>query len=87
MPKLTTNNVNYTCFLCGCQAFYISCNSKKMRCVEKITQCPGFVKKAEESRQRSMTTKERRIHMKKMSERGNAVLKELHTYSDWVEVP
>lgn len=84
MPKLTTVNTDDTCFLCGGQAFYISYNSKKMRCVEKITQCPGFVKKAEASRQRNMTAEERRSHMKKMSERGNAVLKELHTDSDWV---
>jgi len=84
MPKLTTVNANDTCFLCGGQAFYISYNSKKMRCVEKITQCPGFVKKAEASRQRNMTAEERRSHMKKMSERGNSVLKELHTDSDWV---
>lgn len=84
MPKLTTVNTNNTCFLCGGQAFYISYNSKKMRCVEKITQCPGFVKKAEASRQRNMTAEERRSHMKTMSERGNSVLKELHTDSDWV---
>lgn len=84
MPKLTTVDANNTCLLCGSQAFYISYNSKKMRCVEKITQCPGFVKKAEASRQRNMTAEERRSHMKKMSERGNSVLKELHTDSDWV---
>lgn len=84
MPKLTTVNANNTCFLCGSQAFYISYNSKKMRCVEKITQCPGFVKKAEASRQNNMTAEERRSHMKKMSDRGNATLKELHTNSDWV---
>lgn len=84
MPKLTTVNVNDTCFLCGGQAFYISYNSKKLRCVEKITQCPGFVKKAEASRQNNMTPEERRSHMKKMSERGNATLKELHTDSKWV---
>lgn len=84
MPKLTTANVNNTCFLCGSQAFYISYNSKKMRCVEKITQCPGFVKKAEASRQNNMTAEERRIHMKQMGERGNAKLKKLHTDSDWV---
>lgn len=84
MPKLTTANTNYTCFLCGSQAFYISYNSKKMRCVEKITQCPGFIKKAEASRQTTMTPEARRNHMKQMSERGNATLKKLHTDSEWV---
>jgi len=54
-----------------------------MRCVEKITQCPGFVKKAEASRQNRMTVEERRSHMKQMSERGNARLKKLHLDSDW----
>lgn len=84
MPKLTTNDVNNTCYLCGCQAHYISFNSKKMRCVEKITQCPGFVEKAEASRQRNMSADQRRAHMKSMSQRGNAVLKERHTDQAWV---
>lgn len=84
MPKLNVVDTYNTCYLCGSQAFFISFNSKKMRCVEKITQCPGFVKKAEESRQKNMTTEERRAHMKRMSERGNAALKELHTDSEWV---
>lgn len=83
MPKLTTIDVNNTCFLCGSQANYISFNSKKMRCVEKITQCPGHVKKAEASRQRNMTADQRRAHMKSMSDRGNAVLKELHNNECW----
>ena len=83
MPKLTTVDVNNTCFLCGGQALYISHNSKKMRCVEKITQCTGFIKKAESSRRKNMSQKERRNHMKKMSERGNEVLKKLHANSDW----
>jgi hypothetical protein len=84
MPKLTTTNVNNTCYLCNCQAHYISYNSKKMRCVEKITQCPGFVKKAEASRQKNMSKEQRCAHMKKMSERGNTVLRELHTDQDWL---
>ena len=84
MPKLTTNDVNNTCYLCGCQAHYISVNSKKMRCVEKITQCPGFVKKAEASRQRNISADQRRAHMKSMSQRGNAVLKERHADQAWV---
>lgn len=84
MPKLTAVDVNNICFLCGCQAFYISYNSKKMRCVEKVTQCPGFIKKAEESRKKNMSKEERCDHMKKMSQKGNSVLKELHTDKDWI---
>lgn len=84
MPKITTVNVNNTCFCCGSQAFYISYNSKKMRCVEKITQCPGFIKKAQESRNNNTTPEQRKSHMKLMSEKGNAVLKQLHTNSDWL---
>jgi hypothetical protein len=83
MPRLTTNDVNDTCYLCGCQAHYISYNSKKMRCVEKITQCSGFVKKAEASRQKSMTKEQRRAHMKTMSDRGNNKLAELHKDEQW----
>lgn len=84
MPKLTTVDLNNTCYLCGNQAFYISYNSKKMRCVEKITQCPGFIKKAEESRQRNMSPDERHTHMKKMSDRGNKTLKDLHQNEEWL---
>ena len=84
MPKLTTVDTNNTCHLCGSQAFYISYNSKNMRCVEKVTQCPGFIKKAEESRKQNMTAEDRRIHMKKMSDSGNATLKKLHNDKEWV---
>ena len=84
MPKLTTANVNYTCYLCGCQAFYISYNSKKIRCVEKITQCPGFIKKAQATRDSNTTPDQRRAHMKRMSEKGNAVLKVKHSDSEWL---
>lgn len=84
MPKLTTITPNNTCFLCGCQAHYISYNSKQMRCVEKITQCSGFVKKAEASRQKNMTKEQRRAHMKMMSQNGNAKLKKLHDNPEWL---
>ena len=83
MPKLNNPTPNDTCFLCGCQAHWISFNSKQMRCVEKITQCTGFVKKAEASRQQNMTKEERRAHMKQMSLRGNKRLAELHTDEQW----
>lgn len=84
MPKLITECVDNTCYLCGCQAYFISYNSKKLRCVEKITQCPGFVKKAEETRQKNISKEKRRAHMKNMSEKGNTILKELHTNKDWL---
>lgn len=84
MPKLTTINANNTCCLCGSQAHYISVNSKKMRCVEKITQCPGFVKKALASRNSNTTPEERKEHMKRMSKSGNAKLKELHDNPEWL---
>ena len=83
MPKLTNITTNNTCFLCGSQAHYISFNSKQMRCVEKITQCPGFAKKAEASRQKNMSKEDRRAHMKLMSERGNTRLKDLHNNKQW----
>jgi len=84
MPKLINSTPNDTCLLCGGQAHYISFNSKQRRCVEKISQCPGHAKKAEASRQKNMTKEQRRAHMKMMSERGNAVLKELHNDPVWL---
>ena len=82
MPKLNDNN-NCFCFLCGQQANFISVNSKQFRCVEKVTQCPGFVKKAETSRQQRISKEDRVEHMKKMSKNGNAKLKELHSDYNW----
>jgi len=84
MPKLKTLNSNYTCYLCGCQAFYISINSKKMRCVEKITQCSGFIEKAKATRNKNISLEDRNAHMKAMSIRGNASLKELHNNPEWL---
>jgi hypothetical protein len=84
MPKLFNPSTNDTCFFCGAQALFVSVNSKQLRCLEKVTQCPGFINKAEESRQRKMTAEQRRSHMKKMSEKGHAVLKELHRDNNWV---
>ena len=84
MPKLTSVTVNNTCYLCGCQAFYISYNSKKMRCVEKITQCPGFIANAKATRNTNTTPEQRMAHMKKMSNRGNAKLRELHQDKIWL---
>ena len=81
MPKI--NNTDYTCFLCGSQANYISFNSKKYRCVDKVTQCPGFISKAEASRQRSITPEQRKSHMRLMSTNGNSKLKELHKDVNW----
>ena len=83
MPKLTDPTTNDTCFLCGCQAHWISFNSKQMRCVEKITRCIGFVKKAEAARQQNMSKELRRNHMKQMSLGGNKRLAELHTDEQW----
>jgi len=84
MPKIFEVSENNTCFLCGSQAFYISYNSKKMRCVEKITQCPGFVRKAEETRQQNMTKDQRREHMIKMSRKAHKKLAELHSDDQWL---
>lgn len=85
MPKLTNIDSSCICHLCGNTAFYISFNSKKMRCVEKITQCPGFIKKAEMSRQKNISKEDRIAHMKKMSKNGNKVLKSLHKNKEWIE--
>lgn len=53
MPKLTNIDINNTCILCGSQAFYINKASDKMRCVEKVSQCPDFIKKARATRNRN----------------------------------
>ena len=83
MPKILNPTLDYKCFLCESQANYISFNSKKLRCTEKITQCPGFILKAEESRSTNMSKLDRRNHMKLMSNKGNAKLKTLHKDSKW----
>jgi hypothetical protein len=83
MPKLFNPTPNDTCFLCGCQAHWISFNSKQMRCVEKITQCTGFVKKAQATRDANTTPEERTAHMKRMSKNGNAKLKKLYEDHEW----
>lgn len=83
MPKLTNPTFNDTCFLCGCQAFYISFNSKRLRCVEKISSCPGHTAKAEAVRQQRMSKTARIEHMKLMSKNGNATLKKLHSDEEW----
>ena len=86
MPKLLNPSNNYKCFLCESQATYISFNSKKYRCVEKITQCPGFIKKAEESRQQNMSKIDRQKHMKNMSDKANAKLHKLHQDPEWRKI-
>jgi hypothetical protein len=83
MPKLFNPTTNDTCFFCGAQALFVSFNSKQFRCVEKITQCPGFVKKAEESRQKNITTEQRKKHMKKMSQIAQEKLMKLHQDPEW----
>lgn len=84
MPKLTNITVEYTCFFCGSQAHWVSINSKRMRCDEKINRCPAIVKKAQAARDANMTPSARSAHMKAMSDRGNSVLKELHLDKGWV---
>jgi hypothetical protein len=83
MPKLTTTTANDTCFLCGKQAQWISFNSKQLRCTEKITQCSGFVKKAQNARDSNTTPEQRKEHMKYMSKQGNKRLAELHKDEGW----
>jgi len=83
MPKITTT-INNTCFYCGSQALYISYNSKKFRCVEKISQCPTISKKQEKARQQNISVEKRLNHMKIMSKKGHSKLRELHKDKKWV---
>ena len=85
MPKIFNPTCNDICFYCGKQANWISVNTKISRCTEKITQCYGFIEKAENSRKQRITIEDRIKHMKKMSESGNKKLKELHTDPNWVQ--
>lgn len=84
MPKLPDQH-NHICDYCGATANYVSINSKKYRCVEKITQCRGVVQQMENSRQKNMSTEARRAHMKRMSENGNNRLRELNKNPEWVK--
>lgn len=83
MPKLLNPTLDYKCFLCKSQANFISFNSKKYRCVEQITKCPGFILKAETARCQNISTADRIEHMKLMSKNGNARLRELHKDEKW----
>lgn len=85
MPKIFNPTCNDTCFYCGKQANWISVNTKIARCTEKITQCSGFIEKAENSRKQRTTVEDRIKHMREMSKSGNKKLKELHTDSGWVK--
>lgn len=44
--SVNTTNMDRVCDFCGSPALFIAVNSKKARCVERVTQCPGFVEKA-----------------------------------------
>jgi hypothetical protein len=83
MPKISNPSSNDICFLCGCQAYYISFNAKNLRCVEKITQCVGFVKKAKTTKFNNTTQEQRSAHAKLMSKNGNSKLKKLHEDPLW----
>jgi hypothetical protein len=85
MPKIFNPTSDDTCFYCGNRAYWVSVNSKIARCTEKITQCLGFIAKAEATRKKNSTPEKRREHMKKMSESGNKKLKELHTDPIWAQ--
>jgi len=84
MPKLLHPTSDCICFYCGKQATWVSVNTKIFRCLEKITQCPGHIEKAEAARKRNTTSETRKNHMKRMSINGNKKLKELHTDLSWV---
>jgi hypothetical protein len=84
MPKIFNPTCNDTCFYCGKQANWVSVNTKISRCTEKITQCSGFIEKAENTRKQRTTAEDRIKHMKKMSVNGNKRLQELHSDSEWV---
>lgn len=85
MPEIFNPTCNDICFHCGEQAHWVSVNTKIFRCVEIITQCPGFIAKAEASRKKNTTSEKRSEHMKKMSVNGNKKLKELHNDLSWVQ--
>lgn len=85
MPLLSEPN-NHTCFYCGGQACYVSVNTKIMRCVERITSCPGFVSKAEASRKNNISAEERREQMIANNKRASKRLSELHKDPEWLAV-
>lgn len=45
MPALTSMDPSIKCDYCGDVAKFQAVNSGKFRCKEKITQCPGHIKK------------------------------------------
>lgn len=84
MPQLGEGH-NEVCDYCGALAQFVSVNTKKFRCEEKVTRCPALIKQQEESRQKKWSNEERRAHMKRMSDSGNSKIRELSEDANWRE--
>lgn len=85
MPKLDIVDERIKCEYCNNTARFISVNSKRYRCSEKITQCPGHIQAAKAAREKNISEQDRKAHMKKMSLRGNTKLQKLHEDTEWLE--
>jgi len=84
MPKINNPSTDDTCFYCTRQAFYVSVNTKRKRCQEKVTQCPAVTEKQQQSRDNNWTSLGDKItHMKQLSVLAHDKLKVLHEDEVW----
>lgn len=84
MPELSANE-NHKCDYCGREARYVSVNSKKYRCTEKVTQCPGVIKKQNASRLKNIDSETRRKNAKKANRAALSRIADLSEDAEWVE--
>lgn len=85
MPKIINPTLSDTCHYCGRPAYYISINTKRKRCVDRVSRCPAISQKQEDSRAQRITPERRSARMKELSAKGHDELKKLHQCEDWVK--
>jgi len=83
MPKINSPTEKDVCDFCGGPALFISVNSKKKRCCEQVTKCPGFINTAKQSR--ASNGFDLTSHMRKMSKVGNERQQELAKDPLWLK--
>lgn len=83
MPKIVSPTEEDVCDFCGGPAVFISVNSKKKRCCDRVTQCPGVIAAAKQAR--ASNGFDLSSHMKKMSKAGNERQRELAKDPLWLK--
>lgn len=84
MPEIINPSPNDVCYYCGNLAFYISVNTKRKRCSLSTNKCPAIIHKQTSKRNQKYSKQEWSIRMKRLSEKGNAVLAEKFKDPDYL---